>query len=261
MSVSAAQQTFINDYGSYAQIAAQQTGVPWQTILAQWANETGWGTSPAFVTGHNFAGVSPGGSVAYYPSVSAGLAAYIQTLNLPIYASVRTAAAQGPVAAAAALGQSPWAGSHYTTGSNPPGFLLTQIMDETGLDPSAGATAQLASWYSPSNLIPAIVGTVIPGSTFLPSLIDPSIGNATSNVATGAASALGGVASDIAGAVVDMLAKAIEKPAIGALFLILAGGLVAAGVWNAAQPTVGPAVDKAKDTAKKVGEVAAVAAA
>jgi Mannosyl-glycoprotein endo-beta-N-acetylglucosaminidase len=253
-SLTAAQQQFVAQYSSYAQAAASQTGVPWQTILAQWADETAYGTSAAFTQGYNFAGVSPGGSVASYPSLAAGLAAYVQTLSSPLYASVRNAASGGPVAAAQALGASPWAASHYDASGGGPGSDLVAILDETGLDGSTSATnATLASsWYS--NLLPAIAGGLVPGSQlYLP-------GGPLSGVGSAVGSAASSLAGSIAGDVVTTLVGAVEKPAIGALVLILAGGLIAAGVWKAAQPKVQPALDNLKQQAGQAASVAAVAA-
>lgn len=253
MGIDAGQQNFINTYASYAQIASQQTGVPWQTILAQWADETGWGTSQAFTSGHNFAGVSPGGSVASYPSISAGLNAYIQTLGSPLYAAVRNAAAQGPVAAAQALGVSPWAASHYAASGGGAGSDLVNIMNEAGLDPNGPATANLTSSWAQQGL-GIITGGLDPAGLGLPG------SGAASNILGAGAGAAGDVASSIAGDVVSTLLGAVEKPAIGALILILAAGLVGAGVWHAAQPHVKPALDDAKAKAGDAASLAAVAA-
>lgn len=122
-------QDFINDVLAYAQRGAQ-TGLMVSVILAQWANETGWGSSPYFTDGHNPAGISPGGVVAAYPSLDAGVAAWIQTMDLPYYDAVRSA--QGRNAQAVALGESPWAGSHYDNGSGP-GSMLIEIINENNL--------------------------------------------------------------------------------------------------------------------------------
>lgn len=102
---------FFADVAPDAKIASARTGVPVSVILAQWAIETGYGTSSAWLTGHNYAGVSPGGHVASYTDRPSGLAAYISTLSSQFYAAVRGAGS--PSAAAVALGDSPWAASHY----------------------------------------------------------------------------------------------------------------------------------------------------
>jgi len=114
----------------YAQAAELATGVLVSVILAQWANETDWGTSPAWVVGHNPAGISPGGVIARYPSVRAGVSAYIATMFDPDYGPVR--AALGWNAQAVALGRSPWAAGHYDNGDGP-GSSLVELIRENVL--------------------------------------------------------------------------------------------------------------------------------
>jgi hypothetical protein len=99
-------QTWLSD----ARTASKQTGVLPSVILAQWADETAYGTSHAFVVGNNFAGVSYSG-LSSFSSQAAGLAAYIAVLNQHIYDPVRKAS--GAQSQALALGRSPWAASHY----------------------------------------------------------------------------------------------------------------------------------------------------
>ena len=107
------EQAFVDGMLGNAKTASAATGFLPSVILAQWANETNWGRSPAWVYGHNFAGVSPGGALAGYPTIATGLAAYIATANSPLYNPVRAAKPAGSIAQARALGASPWAGSHY----------------------------------------------------------------------------------------------------------------------------------------------------
>ena len=113
-----------------AAYAAPRVGLWNSVVLAQWADETGWGTSDYWTVGHNPAGISPGGVVASYPTVQAGIDAYVETMNLPYYDEVRAAKNQGNIAQAAALGASPWAGGHY---GNPPGADLENIIRENDL--------------------------------------------------------------------------------------------------------------------------------
>jgi cell wall-associated NlpC family hydrolase len=80
--------SFFTAYLDDAKQAAGLTGVQVSVILSQWADETGYGTSLAFISGHNFAGVSYGG-VASFPTVQAGLSAYIETLNQHNFDNVR----------------------------------------------------------------------------------------------------------------------------------------------------------------------------
>jgi len=112
-------QSFINTYLNDARIAAGQLGIPTSVILAQWINETGSGTSSAFQQGNNFAGVSNNGKVDSFPDKRAGLIAYIQRWQNPVYAPTIAAIQQDgnvnadPIAAARLVENSPWAAGHY----------------------------------------------------------------------------------------------------------------------------------------------------
>ena len=101
--------------------ASAQTGVLPSVILAQWGLETAWGSSRAWTVQHNPAGIGWNGSSYYtYASDAAGVAGWVQTIRLPLYAPVR--AAQGYQAQAIALGYSPWAGAHYIAPPGGPGL-------------------------------------------------------------------------------------------------------------------------------------------
>ena len=108
-----------------AQKAAATIGWWPSVVLAQWADETGWGTSSAWLDGHNPAGISPNGEIAAYPSIAAGVVAYEDTALSSYYTSVYAAQSLGPEAQATALGESPWAGGHY---GSPPGSNLVAII-------------------------------------------------------------------------------------------------------------------------------------
>lgn len=115
--------------------ASRRTGVPWPTIVAQWAVETGWGTSAMFRESHNLAGVKrsrttpgapvrPGGTFRHYASFGEALDDWVRVMSLPYYARVRAA---GDVrGACVALGESPWDARHYRgrSDANPAGTLL-----------------------------------------------------------------------------------------------------------------------------------------
>lgn len=213
-------QSFLASVTPDAQIASARTGVPVAVILAQWAIETGWGTSPAWLQGNNYAGVSYGGSVNSFPDRAAGLAAYINVMNQSDYATVRSAG--GDAAAAAALGASPWAASHYADASGVQGSLLDDVITENNLTQyDTGGTA-----------------------TLLASPLGPA-GNAAGDV-------VGGVTSAAVGSVVDALQPILLKG------LLLTGGvaLVVLAGWKAttgARATV-------KNKATQAAEIAAVAA-
>jgi flagellum-specific peptidoglycan hydrolase FlgJ len=142
--------TFVNWAVPWAVEASRRTGVPWQTIVAQWGFETGWGTSNLFRNHHNFAGVkrgkatagmpvAPGGSFRSYPDYEAGLEDWVRVMFLRYYDKVRAA---GDVQAACrALGESPWDARHYRGGkdTNPPGHaLLAQLPTVAKLAPIGG---------------------------------------------------------------------------------------------------------------------------
>jgi Mannosyl-glycoprotein endo-beta-N-acetylglucosaminidase len=120
---------------TYCAQASKARSVWPSVILAQWGIETAWGTSSAFVDGHNFAGISSGGQVLSYPNYPAGLEAYVWVLGLDYYAAVREAHESGPIDQAYALGASPWAAGHYrAAGSTVDGSLLVQVIEAYGLE-------------------------------------------------------------------------------------------------------------------------------
>lgn len=137
------EQLFVSKYAATAARAAADTGLWTSVVLAQWSNETFYGTSRAFLLGNNFAGVSPGGVIANYPSQSAGLAAYIETMNLPDYDPVRAARSSGAREQAFALGRSPWAAGHYAGVDGVDGSALVSIMDALDLYAYDGAENSL----------------------------------------------------------------------------------------------------------------------
>lgn len=126
---------FIASLGPWAKWCAKQPGVGLfpSVILAQWALETGWGSSEAWIHGHNPAGISGGGHPLAYPGVQAGMDAYVETIRLSYYDAVREARAKGAEAQARALGASPWDAGHYG-GADAPGSVLVTIMQEQHLE-------------------------------------------------------------------------------------------------------------------------------
>lgn len=231
--------SFVSDVLPDAQIASSATGVPVSVIIAQWANETGWGTSQAWQQGNNYAGVSPGGSVASYPTRAAGLAAYISTLLNPFYNAVRSAGTSA--GAADALGRSPWAASHYDSGTGPGSMLLGEITanDLTQYD------ATTTGLKIPN--IPGFTRPLLPGGWGGGILGGPggSVGGP-----------VGGVAGDVAGQVASTLVNALREPAIKAVGVAGAVGLFLMAGWQASRP----ARAKLGEEAGKAAKVAAVAA-
>jgi hypothetical protein len=121
---------FIQEVLPEATQAARVLNIPTSAVLAQWINETGSGTSEAWLQGHNPAGISilePAmerlgahipegwGELLAFPDVGHGLLAYLVRWNEPVYASTRERWAQNrdPIAVAEAIQDSPWAAGHY----------------------------------------------------------------------------------------------------------------------------------------------------
>jgi hypothetical protein len=134
---------FITNYATAAARVAADTGLWTSVALAQTCDETDYGTSRAFLLGNNFAGVSPGGKIASYPSQAAGLSAWIDTLNDADYNPVRAAKKAGARDQALALGASPWAAGQYKAIGGAPGSALVDIIDALNLTTYDGAEKQL----------------------------------------------------------------------------------------------------------------------
>jgi hypothetical protein len=120
---SSQQQTFVNQMLPYAQYAANQLGGGTnpgavQAILAQWADETGWGTSSAALDQNNFAGITNPNSQSYYSysSIEDFVNAYVSTWKNGSsgYSNVLSAMQSGSATQIAnAMAASAWAGGHY----------------------------------------------------------------------------------------------------------------------------------------------------
>lgn len=133
------QRAWLTQMEPWATYASQQTGLTPQLILAQWANETGWGTSYAYTHNNNLAGIGittdhATGLVA--PTLQAGVQAYITAINHDdggAYSHIKTAGAgltntKKTQAQAAALAASPWAGGHYGGGADLPLSMITSAI-------------------------------------------------------------------------------------------------------------------------------------
>ena len=123
------QLDWVNDVLPYARDAASDLHIPVSAVLAQWADETGWGTSELFRDAFNFAGVTgdadgqvrrlgarvrPDGFLAY-PTHEVGVQGYVMRWNDPVYNNTRNAwhADDSAIAVAKAMEASPWAAGHY----------------------------------------------------------------------------------------------------------------------------------------------------
>jgi len=105
--------SFFSDFLKDAQHASEQTGVLVSVILAQWSDETGSGRTLSGPDTWNFAGITnpATGNLFSYQTKDQGVAAYVETMNLPYYTAVRQAL--GWHDQCVALGNSPWAGAKY----------------------------------------------------------------------------------------------------------------------------------------------------
>ena len=123
-------QAFYEAMAPYAKGVAQKVGgiLP-QTILVQWADETGYGTSRAFLEGHNPAGISFNGHLITFQSLEQGVSRYQQILQIDAGWYRPVCQAEGVTAQLKALGASPWAASHYTTAGGEPGSVLVSIWE------------------------------------------------------------------------------------------------------------------------------------
>lgn len=127
---SSEQQAFIDSVLADAHSAASHLDIPVSVVLAQWIDETGWGTSEAWLRGNNYAGVSflepfqvslgahlgDQGEILFYPSRADGLAGYIARWGDPVYTATRECCAShhgDAIAVAQCVEESPWAASHY----------------------------------------------------------------------------------------------------------------------------------------------------
>jgi hypothetical protein len=132
-------QAFLAYALPYARRAHASTGWPVSVVLAQWGLEQGWKV-PGY-TGFNWGNVAalpgeptvngiavPGSpaAFAYARSPEDGLRYYLRVAHISYYQRVAPAgAANGPDAAARALGASPWDAGHYTDSGNPGSSLLS----------------------------------------------------------------------------------------------------------------------------------------
>lgn len=97
--------------------------------MAQVVVETGWGTSYAWRSMANPAGIESDGRLRQFPTPEAGIDAWATLLETsPLYVRVREAKGDN-IAQAHALGESPWSASHY---GSPPGQDIINLLPEIG---------------------------------------------------------------------------------------------------------------------------------
>lgn len=134
-------KTFQSTYQPQADALASATGLNPLTFLAQFANETGWGTSQ-LANHNNLAGITYtdltagfgqnfGGFVAF-GSLDTFVKCYLTVLSLDVYAGFRNTAGESVEAQLSALGASPWSSTHY---GSPPGVNLIALLPDFGTTP------------------------------------------------------------------------------------------------------------------------------
>lgn len=169
------QQQFVDTVLGDATIAATALGIPTSAVLAQWADETGWGTSDAYRNHNALAGVSEltddqrsvggyainGGPLVGYPDRNAATEGYIHRWQEPVYAPTRERWAHdgNPGAVAKAMEESPWAAGHYNDGD------LERLIVEHDL--VAYDTPQAPAGGQPAQPAPEHPGTPEPPCTTL----------------------------------------------------------------------------------------------
>lgn len=101
----------------YAVDAGSRLGIPADVVLAQWAHETGYGSSSLARQHNNHGGIKASsggkdyvaGAYAGYSSVSSFVNDYVRVMRLSYYDGVRAAGPRGAAAVIDALHRSPYA--------------------------------------------------------------------------------------------------------------------------------------------------------
>lgn len=141
MASQAQQSAFIAQMAPWAQAASSATGWNASLILAQWANETAWGTAYSEPNNPGNIGVYSGGPHYSWSTMADGVAAYINYINTsPYLAHVAAAGKDNYASQAYQLGISGWASGQYNNGGGPGSSLL----GEQNLMPSGVNAASLA---------------------------------------------------------------------------------------------------------------------
>ena len=164
--------SFITAMAPYAEQAATATGLDCRLFLVQWALESAWGTSTIARNDSNFAGIE-------WPSAGKGCTThdgiythclnvqdftdlYIAIISDSTYAAVRATAGQSLENQMEALGRSPWAASHYSTGCGYDGCELVNLYHDEqslfdGASCSGGGASPPPPNPGPSVLVPALL--------------------------------------------------------------------------------------------------------
>ncbi len=160
--------SFCQQMAPYAEQEASLTGLDCRLFLLQWVLESASGTSTIAQNDHNYAGISNSSGqgcsccddgYSICPSPQDFVALYHQIITNGDYAGVLGTAGQSLQAQVTALGNSPWAGSHY---GSPPGTNLWNLYLS---NQSAFNGACSASAPAPQPVPVATCGACLPGWT------------------------------------------------------------------------------------------------
>lgn len=156
MATAAQQQAFVSTYGPYANQAGSQLGIPGNLVLAQWAQESGWGAgggaaSLGNMAGINYPGSTTGTNYQSYSSPQAFTNSYVQTMQNPRYASALQAGANNdPTGFSTALGQAGYYSGSQSTYANNVSSNYSTINAMTGgggvLGGNSSGTAGVSSY-------------------------------------------------------------------------------------------------------------------
>jgi cell wall-associated NlpC family hydrolase len=157
---------FVTQMTPWAQYASSQTGLDPNLILAQWGNETGWGSSHQWTANFNPAGIgitSDAVAGQGFGSVKGGVDAYVNFLktNSNYNQLLQTKGAQ---AQAVALGNSGWAAGKYDNGGGPGSSLLADMAGINApatnqMPPVQGATVPNMGSSAAINFARSVIGT------------------------------------------------------------------------------------------------------
>jgi hypothetical protein len=145
---------FVATYGAAADRAAAGTGLSRWTILTQWGLETGWCAPDSGCYCNNLAGIGchhygscprcNSYGFCCYDSAEQYAADYVAVLHNGPYAGVLASAGTTLRRQMVALGESPWAASHYDGGGGPGSSLISvylaalERIADVGLDQPLG---------------------------------------------------------------------------------------------------------------------------
>ena len=221
----------------YAAQASGATGIPAETILAQWALESARGTSQVARSNNNFAGIRRGGTWMNYPSVEAFVSDWVVVAKKDRYAEARSSS---PEQAAVGLGKGGWDLAQYRDNAGAIGGRLTRVLSA---DRSAIAEALGKKKSSPSLIdqarnagqyvqlpgtgisVGSVLGAGDQAAKAAPYVVIPGTGVSVGDVVGDVVGGVGG-AVDAVGGAVEATTGAVE--ALGGL----ASTLTRASFWR-----------------------------